>query len=117
MNGTSSPGPGVHQRYQDTATIVFCRDAPQGPARRAAATAAHLAYVEANLHEYNIAGPLYDATGRDTVGSIFSLRTKDLAHARRIIEGDPYFTAGVFASVEYFPHLPAAGRYIGGKVW
>jgi hypothetical protein len=22
-----------------------------------------------------------------------------------------------FASVECFPHLPAAGKYIGGKIW
>jgi hypothetical protein len=24
---------------------------------------------------------------------------------------------GAFASVDYFPHLPAAGKYIGGKIW
>jgi hypothetical protein len=107
----------VHQRYTDTAYMVVCRDGPEGEARRAAATAAHLAYVESVLGDLNVAGPLYDEAGLKTVGSVFCLKTKSLARAKEIIENDPYFRAGVFESVEYFPYLPAAGRYIGGKIW
>jgi uncharacterized protein len=107
----------VHQRYPNTACMVVCRDGPQGEQRRATASAAHLAYIETVLDEINIAGPLYDRDGLHTVGSIFCLRTTDLARAREILENDPYYKSGVFASVEYFPYLPAAGQYIGGKVW
>ncbi len=107
----------VHERFPNTAYMVVCRDGPLGELRRAAATADHLVYVESVLAELNVAGPLYDADGLRTVGSIFCLRTKSLARAREIIEGDPYFRAGVFDSVEYFPYLPAAGQYIGGKIW
>ncbi len=107
----------VHDRYPRTAYMVVCRDGPDGAARRDANTSAHLAYVETVLDELNVAGPLYDEAGLNAVGSIFCLATKSLARARQIIEGDPYYRGGVFASVEYFPYLPAAGSYIGGKIW
>lgn len=103
--------------YTPSSYVAICRDGPNGPAGRAAATAAHLAYIETVMGDLNIAGPLYDPGGAQMVGSIYSFRTTSLEHARRLIENDPYYLAGVFASVEYFPHLPAAGHYIGGKIW
>lgn len=107
----------VHDKYPDTAWVVVCRDGPNGAIARAAHTAAHLAYIETILDEINVAGPLFDESGVNTVGSLFCYRTKSLQRARELAEGDPYFKAGAFASVEYFPHLPAAGKYIGGKIW
>jgi uncharacterized protein YciI len=103
--------------YEATACVVVCRDGPGGAAARAAATQAHLRYIEAVLGELNVAGPLFDDSGKHTVGSLYVLHTQSLARAREIIEGDPFFKAGAFASVEYFPHLPAAGKYIGGTIW
>jgi uncharacterized protein YciI len=84
---------------------------------RHAATAAHLAYIESVLGELHIAGPLYDPAGTQMIASIYSFNTTSLERARQIIEHDPYFLGGAFESVEYFPHLPAAGQYIGGKIW
>ena len=110
-------GGSVHDRFADTGVVVICRDGPNAPQARAAATPDHLAYIDTVFDDINVAGPLYDEAGIETVGSLYSLRTKSLARAKQIIEGDPYFRAGVFASVEYFPHLPAAGHYIGGKIW
>ena len=107
----------VHEQFPDTATVVICRDGPNGAAARAAATAAHLSYIETILDEINVAGPLYDDSGTRNVGSLYCLKTKSTARAREIIENDPFFKAGVFATVEYFPHLPAAGVYVGGKAW
>jgi hypothetical protein len=107
----------VHERFPNTGVVVVCRDGPQGPQARAAATQAHLAYIDTVIGEINLAGPLYDEAGLKMVGSLYSLRTQSLARAREIIENDPYYRAGVFESVEYFPHLPAAGHYLGGKIW
>jgi uncharacterized protein len=107
----------VHERFPNSGVVVICRDGPQGPEARTAATQAHLAYIESVFDEINIAGPLYDEAGVNMVGSLYSLRTQSLARARAIIENDPYYLAGAFASVEYFPHLPAAGHYLGGKIW
>lgn len=103
--------------YEASACVVVCRDGPGGPAARAGATQAHLAYIETVLGELNVAGPLFDESGKNTVGSLYVLHTRSLARAREIIENDPFHKAGAFASVEYFPHLPAAGQYIGGTIW
>ncbi len=97
--------------------MVICKDGPNGPAGRASASRDHFAYIESILGELNLAGPLFDADGKRMIGSIYCFNTNDIAKARTLAEGDPFFRAGVFASVEYFPHLPAAGKYIGGKIW
>jgi uncharacterized protein YciI len=110
-------GASVHERFANTGVVVVCRDGPQGLAARAAATPAHLAYIDSVIDEINVAGPLYDEAGLTVVGSLYSLRTQSLARARQIIESDPFYRAGAFGSVEYFPHLPAAGHYVGGKIW
>lgn len=107
----------VSPSFTPSSCVAICRDGPNGPIGRAAATKDHLAYIETVLGELNIAGPLYDAAGKQMIGSVYSLRTTSLQRARELIENDPYFRAGVFATVEYFPHLPAAGQYIGGKIW
>ena len=103
--------------YTPSSCVVICRDGPDGAAVRAAATSDHLAYIETVLGEINIAGPLYDPTGCTMIRSLYSLSTTSLQRTRELIENDPYFRGGAFASVEYFPHLPAAGQYIGGKIW
>lgn len=120
----------MSSKYEKTAFVVICRDGPNGAVVRAAQNAAHLAYIETVMDELNVAGPLYPngvdnvgvgatqgGDGSGPIGSLYCLHTKSLARAREIIENDPYVKHGAFASIEYFPHLPAAGRYIGGKIW
>ena len=107
----------MSSRTAKTAFVVVCRDGPSGASVRATHTLDHLAYIETVMDELNVAGPLYDYGGQQPVGSLYCLATKSLARAREIIENDPYFAHGAFASVDYFPHLPAAGKYIGGKIW
>jgi uncharacterized protein YciI len=114
---TTPPPRKARQSYESTSYVVVCRDGPDGPAARAANTQAHLAYIETVLGDLSVAGPLFDEAGRSTVGSLYVLRTRSLERAREIIENDPFHRAGAFASVEYFPHLPAAGQYIGGTIW
>ncbi len=114
---SGAPPRAARQPYESTACVVVCRDGPDGKAARAAQTQAHLRYIETVLGDLNLAGPLFDDDGRETVGSLYVLHTRSLARAREIIENDPFYKAGAFASVEYFPHLPAAGRYIGGTIW
>ncbi|MFZ9667755.1 MAG: YciI family protein [Steroidobacteraceae bacterium] len=106
----------MSSKYEKTAFVVICRDGPMGAWVRSTYTPEHLTYIETVMDELNVAGPLYD-NGGAPVGSLYCLQTKSLERARHIIENDPYVRHGAFSSIEYFPHLPAAGRYIGGKVW
>jgi len=114
---TVEPPRKAGQPYESTSYVVVCRDGPNGAVARAANTQAHLSYIETVLGDLNVAGPLFDEAGQGTVGSLYLLHTRSLARAREIIENDPFYKAGAFASVEYFPHLPAAGKYIGGTIW
>jgi uncharacterized protein YciI len=100
-----------------TSFVVLCRDTPNGPQLRAAHTREHLSYIETVMGELNVAGPLFDDTGKQVIGSMYCLHTPSLIRAREIVENDPYFKAGVFATLEYLPHMPAAGKFIGGKTW
>jgi uncharacterized protein YciI len=55
--------------------VTLCFDGPDGARLRTAATAAHLRYIDTVIDEINLVGPLYDATGRVNVGSLYVLRT------------------------------------------
>jgi hypothetical protein len=42
-----------------------------------------------------------------------------LAHmdARALMDGDPYFTSGLYGRVEIYAQTLAVGEYLGGKIW
>jgi uncharacterized protein YciI len=107
----------VQDRFPGTGITVLCVDAADAPRIRAAMMQAHLQYIDTVLDEINLAGPLYDSSGKLGWGSIYILRTTDEQRARQIVETDPLFKAGAFASVTYRRFLPAAGHYMGGKIW
>ena len=113
---STDPG-SVHDRYVNTGFVALCRDKPNGAALRREATAAHLAYIEEIMDRLNLAGPLFDESGENMIGSMYCFRTKDAQEALSLLENDPYYKAGVFESVELRPFLPAAGDYVGGKIW
>jgi hypothetical protein len=113
---SNDPG-SVHDRYANTGFVALCRDKPDGAALRQQATAAHLEYIEQIMDRLNLAGPLFDDAGQTMIGSMYCFRTKDAQEALQLLEQDPYYQAGVFESVELRPFLPAAGDYIGGKIW
>lgn len=95
---------------------ILCRDAAGAALARATARDAHFAYVETILDRIAIAGPLKDAEGGFT-GSLFIVEAADEAAARALLEADPYFAADIWATCEISPFVPAAGGWIGGKIW
>lgn len=114
---TTSAAAAPRRQLHGTSYVVLCRDGPNGEALRAAHNADHLAYIETVMGDLNVAGPLFDDTGKRVIGSMYCLHTQSLVRAREIVENDPYFRGGVFASVDYIPHMPAAGKFVGGKTW
>ncbi len=95
---------------------IVSHDAPGAEAIRAEHRAAHFAHIDTILDKVAVAGPLKDAEGRFT-GSLVVLHVADEAEARRILEADPYFKAGVWTDIRIEAFTAAAGRWIGGKVW
>lgn len=95
---------------------ILAWDAPDAAPKRDAARAAHFARVEAILDRVAIAGPMKDATGGFT-GSVIIVTAESEAEARALFEADPYFAAGVWDRHEIHAFVPAAGTWIGGKIW
>jgi uncharacterized protein YciI len=95
---------------------IIAWDAPNSAAARASARDAHFARIESIMDSLAIAGPLKDAAGNFT-GSLVIVKADDEAAALAILHGDPYFAAGVWQRFEIHDFLPAAGTWIGGKVW
>jgi uncharacterized protein YciI len=92
-----------------------CLDGPGSATRREAALAAHLAHVEAHIDHYAVAGPLKD--GERMVGSLLVIKAGDAAEARARLEADPYFAAGVWASISCDEFRAVAGDWVGGAAW
>jgi uncharacterized protein YciI len=108
---------GLFERHDSAAVLVFARDVEDSAPRRAEANRAHMAYIETVAEHILVAGPLYDDSGTRIVGSVYVLAVDGEAAARTVVEADPFFAAGVWASVEYSPFLPAAGDWLGGVIW
>jgi uncharacterized protein YciI len=94
----------------------ICKDGPDGTRLRQEHLAAHLAWVEPQWRRYAMAGPIRNAQNT-MIGSVFMIWGADLDEARAVVEGDPYFKAGVYGAIETLMVTPAVGVWIGGKVW
>ncbi len=93
----------------------YCRDGEAGPQLRARFLHEHLAHIEAHIEEYAVAGPLKQ--GDATIGSLLVIKANDEAAARARFEADPYFTAGVWQSINTAPFMAVAGDWVGGVTW
>ncbi|NRD89640.1 hypothetical protein C8024_09525 [Sphingopyxis sp. BSNA05] len=95
---------------------IYCTDNPDTAEKRLDARAAHFAHMEKMLEHFLIAGPLLDEQGV-TVGSMLVVKAETAAEARKFPEADPYHAAGIWADIRVTEFIPAAGDWIGGKIW
>ncbi|MEO9599444.1 YciI family protein [Parasphingorhabdus sp.] len=95
---------------------IYCTDKPDTAQKRLDARDAHFAHIEATLDNFCIAGPLLDEQG-DTVGSLLIVKAETVTEARGYLEADPYFAADIWADIRVTQFMPAAGDWIGGKIW
>lgn len=82
--------------------VIIGRDGPDGKTLRPGIRPAHLDHVrryEAGGHVV-LAGPFTDGAG-----SMLLVEFDTIEEARAMADVDPYFTGGVFASVEVHPFL------------
>ena len=92
-------------------------DAGRAGQLRSAHLEGHLAHVEANWRRYLNAGPIRQPGETRLIGSTFLVFADSEAEARAVMDGDPYFTCGLYETVEVFEQTLAIGLYPGGKIW
>jgi uncharacterized protein len=117
MNRTLPRDPPHVPRLDRTCFLVVCRDGAGAAALRARHLDGHLEHVEANWTRYITAGPMREPGGEALVGSVFLVLGDSLDDAMRLMQGDPYVTCGLYASVEYKEFTNSIGLFLGGRIW
>ncbi len=95
---------------------IYCTDKPETVQARLNARNAHFSHIEKVLDDILIAGPLVGPDGI-TVGSLLIVKAEDAISARTLLERDPYFQADIWTDIRITEFIPAAGEWIGGKIW
>src|SRR3546814_2105523 len=78
---------------------LYCIDKAGHGAVRAENRPAHLDYLNRNLEQLMLAGPLLGDDGTTVLGSLLVIEAADRAAAEAFAAGDPYAKAGLFESV------------------
>lgn len=107
-------------RYPETCFLVIARDiadADKAGALRTEHLDGHLAHVETHWARYLNAGPIRKPGETRLSGSTFLIFADDEDDARAVLQDDPYFTCGLYETVEIFAQTLSIGRFIGGKIW
>lgn len=64
-----------------------------------------------------VAGPIAKDLSDPFTGSIFLIAANNEAEARVVLDGDPYIRCDMYADVQIYPFVPAAGHWLGGVIW
>jgi len=99
------------------AIIVICQDSEHAQTLRQQHLQEHFDYIESIIDKLAIAGPINQQQADHYDGSCFIYNTDDMQEAKRLFENDPYAKNGVYYANSFATFLPAAGSWIGGKIW
>jgi uncharacterized protein len=116
MAKPQNPPPTIARQSQPTFLFV-CKDGPNAPALRGEHLEGHLRHVEENWERYVTAGPLKAPGSAAIHGSALIVKAETVEDAWAVMKGDPYFTTGLFASVDVHDMTMSIGLYPGGKIW
>ena len=85
--------------------VMIGQDGPQGPERRAAHRADHVAYWTAldQAGRITLGGPIRDEDDNASKGSVIVFEAPDLPEARELVQKDAYVSGGVFESLIVAP--------------
>ena len=109
--------PPTVERYDSPLYLIICRDGPGSATARADKLDDHLRHVEVNWRRYVLAGPLRDPGAQPLIGSYFLVRATGEADARALMDGDPYVSSGMYATMEVLEATASIGLHLGGKIW
>jgi uncharacterized protein YciI len=89
--------------------VATCLDKPGHLQTRADNRPVHLTYLDSLKERLRAAGALLGPDGQTPVGSMLIYNCADEAEARAMVAGDPFATAGLFASVDVRAWRQGAG--------
>jgi len=93
-----------------------CLDGENTQNKRMQALQAHLSWVEQNMNNIKVAGPLL-GEDQSHIGSMYILLANSIDAAKQIFKTDPYYTAGIWQQIDITEFKDYAGTWVGGKNW
>ena len=79
--------------------MILMKDKPGMGDTRARVRGKHLQYLDSVKAKLLNAGALIEDDGTGGDGSLYIVDTDDRAEAQRLLEGDPFFKAGLFGEI------------------
>ena len=86
--------------------VMIGWDGPRGTELRAEHRDAHVAYIT-DLNErgsVQFAGPIKSDEGEESIGVVIVYTAENLESGRRLVDADPYVSAGVFEKLTVNPY-------------
>ena len=96
--------------------VIYLEDMADGADLRQQFLNQHLEFVEANLDRILVAGPRKNANG-EMIGSLYIVAAESAEDARRFLQQDPYFGAGLWQAPAISAFNGVAGEWVGGRNW
>lgn len=90
---------------------VYCTDAEGSGPLRKEHMEAHLAHIKSISDKLMLAGPCPPDAENERGASFLVLEAESIAEARRIMESDPFSTAGVWNSIAVREFKASAGQW------
>ncbi|MFD6530639.1 YciI family protein [Streptomyces sp. NPDC060184] len=87
--------------------VVHCSDAPGSADARAALRPAHSAWWREGPLPASLYGMLSDPSDGTAAGSLFVVAAEDAAQVRAHLDGDPFWTGGVWSRVRVDAFTPS----------
>lgn len=97
--------------------MFICTDGPDTAPLRQEHLFGHLDHIEANNNAYRVAGPFHDDASGKIIGSFFLVKADTKEAAWAVMNGDPYISSNMYASVTCQHFMPACGDWMGGVIW
>lgn len=94
--------------------VVFCSEKAGSSGPRARALDEHLRHLESAMSRISLAAARKNEDGHPS-GSVMIVSAIDAKDARRFVESDPFFGAGVWESVQVHRLGAAVGNWMGSE--
>lgn len=97
--------------------LAICHDVENSQPIREQYLADHLVYIESILSKIEVGGPLCTEADPEYNSSAIIYQVEKESEALELLQNDPYFKAGLYASTELYHFNAVVGNWVGGKNW
>ena len=99
------------------AYLVRCETAPGTQDLRPTVGPGYVRYLETQIDRIAFAGQVFEGDATDPTARLYIVTAADAEAARAMMEGSPYYTAGLYAGCTVARFSGVIGTLLGGVAW